>query len=614
MGYFNKKLSFAFRALIALTISLIIISFPFHSIESFFYDMRFRLSPQSFKSPHIELIGIDRFTMQDFKGEPSLEQHNNMLIKLLKSEPLAIYYVMDPKKMEGTREDRLQFASILKRFKNHILYMKEIPNNGEESKTILGEDFPGLKYSPGYLSTDFQHFAEDSVARRGLVFAQGYVYSQVKAAHLINPVENLKDYRGAFEFSSANSTGTPSIQINVNYQPTTTFPIHGFNDIYNDRLDLSFFKNKIVLIGYDRMNDYKEYVKTVYINKNFAMSELEAQANIISTLVHNNGIIKTPNILNAIATILFSLVVTFVVLRLSPTRGLLVILSITLGYSLLSWALFSVFGVAIGMAQPLLAIFVCYYLFIPYRLIQENKRFWELTQKNKLLTQVEELKNNFLSMMSHDLKTPLARIQGMADVALSKGNLDPEQKNALTTIRRSAEELTEFITSILDLTRVESQQIKLHLQSKDVNQILNDCIQKLDYLAKEKNIEIVKELETLFSIKVDPDLLKQVFGNLIENAIKYSPEGSKVLITTEELNGQIIVQVADQGLGISDHEIKNIFTKFYRTKDVKNSPIKGSGLGLYLAKYFVELHKGDISVESLPKEGSTFTVQLPMDL
>jgi signal transduction histidine kinase len=335
----------------------------------------------------------------------------------------------------------------------------------------------------------------------------------------------------------------------------------------------------------------------------------------LQTMIENNGIIKLPRWVNFISTLAFALLVLFSVMNLSPSRGIMVILVSLSGFILLSWVLFNFFGIAIGMAQPILAIFLCYYFFIPYRLIQENKKFWELTQKNTLLVQVEELKNNFLSLMSHDLKTPLARIQGMTDIALSSPkNLLPEQKDAIKTIKQSTDELTEFISSILDLSRVESQQIKLKLQSKDVNRLLEDVIRKYAYLAQQKNIEIISEFETLFSVKVDSDLMKQVFSNLIENAIKYSPENTKVLVTTEEHDGRIIVQVADQGIGISDNEIKSIFTKFYRTKSVKNSQTKGSGLGLYLAKYFVELHKGQISVESIPQQGSTFSVDLPMNL
>jgi signal transduction histidine kinase len=388
-----------------------------------------------------------------------------------------------------------------------------------------------------------------------------------------------------------------------------------FIDVLENKISPNYFKNKIVLVGIDTAFEYTDYFKSVYNHRNFAMSKLEAQANIIATLIADNGIIKTPFWLNALLTILFAFLVAYSVFRLTPEKGLILILATTASFLFISWVLFSFFGVAIGMAQPILAIFICYYFFIPYRLIQENKKFWELTEKNKLLTQVEELKNNFLSLMSHDLKTPLARIQGMADVALNPvENLTGGQKNALESIKQSTDELTEFISSILDLSRVESQQIKLNLQSKDVNQLLEEVIKKYEYLALPKRIEIIREFEPIFSVKIDADLMKQVFSNLVENAIKYSPQNSKILVTTEELDGHIIVQVADQGLGITQNEIKNIFTKFYRTKNVKNSQIKGSGLGLYLAKYFVELHKGQISVESLPQQGSTFTVDLPMNL
>ncbi|MGE3760399.1 MAG: sensor histidine kinase, partial [Pseudobdellovibrionaceae bacterium] len=265
------------------------------------------------------------------------------------------------------------------------------------------------------------------------------------------------------------------------------------------------------------------------------------------------------------------------------------------------------------MAAPYLAIFLCYYFLIPYRLIIENRKTWELTEKNRLLVQVEELKNNFISMMSHDLKTPLARIQGMSDIVQREGpDLNTKQKEALLNIRASSEDLLNFISSILNFSRIESQGVELHLQSRDINNLIKEVVKKLEFAAKIKNIELILELEPLFSIQVDGDLVKQVISNLIENAIKYSTEGSKVLITTEEKEGFVVLQVADQGLGISSEDLPNIFMKFFRSKAAKASPIKGSGIGLYLAHYFVSLHKGRIFVESTLGQGSTFTVELPI--
>jgi signal transduction histidine kinase len=107
--------------------------------------------------------------------------------------------------------------------------------------------------------------------------------------------------------------------------------------------------------------------------------------------------------------------------------------------------------------------------------------------------------------------------------------------------------------------------------------------------------------------------MKKVLSNLVENAIKYSPEKSKILITSEEVDNKVVLQVSDQGMGIDPEDLPNIFMKFFRSKNAKSSPVKGSGLGLYLAKYFVELHGGSISVESALGQGTTFTVELPFN-
>ena len=203
----------------------------------------------------------------------------------------------------------------------------------------------------------------------------------------------------------------------------------------------------------------------------------------------------------------------------------------------------------------------------------------------------------------------------MTEIALrDSSHLTAQQQDAIKTISESSQELTQFVGSILNLGRIESKDIKLQLKSRDVNALLTETIQKLDYYAKQKSIRIVTEFEPLFSVKIDEDLMRQVFSNLIENAVKYSPEGSSVLVTTEETEGRLMVQVADQGMGIPNDELENLFTKFYRSRSVRDGAIKGNGLGLYLARYFVQLHHGQISVESEPTKGSTFTVELPMDL
>jgi signal transduction histidine kinase len=335
----------------------------------------------------------------------------------------------------------------------------------------------------------------------------------------------------------------------------------------------------------------------------------------LDTLILNSAPIRSPKWLDFLATALISILTIFVVMAIRPAQGLAVLLIAMFGYVVFSFGFFITFGLWLDMTHPMLAIFICYYFFIPYRLIVENRKSWEYYQKHSLLTQVEELKSNFLRMMSHDVKTPVARIQSMAEMARRDTNpLSPTQVDALNTISKSSEELSSFFGSILSLGRIESKEIELHLKSRDVNALLQEVIQKCEYLAKEKNIRVVTEFEPMFSVKIDEDLMRQVFTNLVENAIKYSPENSSILVTTEEVEGLVRVQVADQGIGIPQPELQHLFTKFYRARNARESDTKGSGLGLYLSDYFVRLHKGKINVESETDKGSTFTVELPMNL
>ena len=274
------------------------------------------------------------------------------------------------------------------------------------------------------------------------------------------------------------------------------------------------------------------------------MTTTELHANMFDTIHLDRGIIYAPKWLNFFFNIFFSFFVLYVVLAARPKVGLsLILFSITF-VAVVSLLGFILFNFNINVTQPLITIFACYYFFLPYRLISENRSKWELKKKNQILTQVEELKNNFLKMMSHDLKTPLARIQGMVEVVSSdKQSLSQRQTQAVGTIKSSAMELTDLITSILDLGRVENQGIQLRLQSKDINEVLKRSIESRSYLAAEKKIAIITELEPLFSIQVDEQLLRQVFINIIENAIKYSPTESKVLVTSEEEEGLSLIHI-----------------------------------------------------------------------
>ncbi len=591
---------------VALGIGLSLSQFNVDPFEFFTYDLRMRYKPNPPTSGHLQTVVIEAETLKHFQQEPDIKAHKEVLQKILNSSPKAVVYILNPSEIAGLREEKFAFAELASQSKKFYFAINDLPPAANEELLQLPPPLDKIPVFAGPTTADRNTFGKDGVSRRMILASDGVSTIHPILAAEFNGIKNPTDYRGVFDFLG-------STQAFINYHKKGSYPAVSFLEIINSEGPLDQFRDKIVILGRDTVEITNDYVRTPYSKDVVSMSALELHANMFDTLILNSAPVRAPQPINLFLTCLIAVFTLYVVRSLRPATGLLTLALTLSGFVLGSYLVAALFDYWIAMAHPLLAIFICYYFFIPYRLIVENRKTWEYAQKNRLLTQVEELKSNFLRMMSHDLKTPLARIQGMANLVLSdKEKLSQEQQKALATITESSEELSDFIGSILDLGRIEGKEVKLNVKSRDINSLLADIVAKNQYLAQKKNITIIQDFEPLFSVKMDEDLMRQVFTNLVENAIKYSPENSRILVSTEEINGRVHIQVADQGYGIPKDEIENVFAKFYRSRDFKNSEIQGSGLGLYLAKYFVELHQGKIAVESEVKSGSTFTVELPL--
>lgn len=243
------------------------------------------------------------------------------------------------------------------------------------------------------------------------------------------------------------------------------------------------------------------------------------------------------------------------------------------------------------------------------RIGEYNKIVEDLNRMSEELSGIETLRTDFVSNVSHELKTPLAVLQNYG-VLLEEPNLSEEKRiEYAKAINRVTKHLSELIANILKLSKLESQKLCPKLEKCNLSEMLCECLIGFESEWERKNIAIESEIESDVYINTDADMLSIVWSNLFSNAIKFTPDGGTVKVCLKKENGNTVsVSVSDTGCGMDKHTIKRIFDKFYQG-DTSHS-VKGNGLGLALVKKVIDLLGGEILVESTPHVGSVFTVKL----
>jgi len=227
---------------------------------------------------------------------------------------------------------------------------------------------------------------------------------------------------------------------------------------------------------------------------------------------------------------------------------------------------------------------------------------------------INDLKDEFLAMVSHELRTPMTSVLGFASLALSRkmGALSDKQTRALNTVYRQAKRLDRLIDQLLDISRLERNAFELNLDEASVDQIVGQVITEFEIQAEQKGVSLAFSCPpSMPKVRADGDRIAQLFTALLDNAIKFSPEGGAVAVDAAADAGCVRVSVADQGPGIREDVLTHIFDKFYRGEDSETP--SGLGLGLPIAAGIVQAHGGEISVETVPGRGSTFWFTVPID-
>lgn len=230
------------------------------------------------------------------------------------------------------------------------------------------------------------------------------------------------------------------------------------------------------------------------------------------------------------------------------------------------------------------------------------------------LNELEKIRKEFVANVSHELKTPIAAINGAAETLLDGAINQPEDaKNFLLMILRNGERLHHIIQDLLSLSKLEQDPNEIfdQLETINVNNTVNRSIQTCIQLAENKHIHIETQQSGAFNITAVGSLIEQAIVNLIENAIKYSEENKVIIVHVYSEKGEVLIDVADQGVGIARAHLPRLFERFYRVDKARSRKVGGTGLGLSIVKHICQLFNGYVTVQSEEGRGSVFTMHFP---
>lgn len=585
-GFKKTFLSIFLRTTLIWLVACLFLSFD----ESHNYDRRFKVRGAQPTDPRIVVILTEQSDWvpdNDSRGQKEILKLDpnyfykggfweHLITVILSTDPKAIGIVFDLNKIPDLK--LAQLPQIF--YDSRIIFPARLDTEG---RPVIPDFINSLSQSAALVDV---HEDQDRIVRR-------FGYPQAPIPHM------------AAKLSANNNFYQPEYRL-INFRgPAKTFPIIHARDLLEGKVPLNNLQNKIVIIGSQSFEGHQ--IQTPL----GAMSKAELMANITDNILDNRWLQRPPNWVHSIYLLLM-IMGAFLILQYYPqTIALFILFWIGTLWTAVSLWVFDLFSLWTPILSVWLTLILSYVVALAYQLSLRQNENWRLEQETKTASELEQLKTNFVSLISHDLKTPLAKIQAICDRLLTAASAEGDWKDGLNSIRKESAELNRYIQTILQISRVESRQISLRREAVDLNQTVEEVIAQLKPLALQKNIDLTAKLDPLFSVEADPLLIHEVIVNLIENAIKYSPTQSHVLISSTETATGVRIAVKDNGPGIAPEDLERIFDKFYRGQNQKS--VQGTGLGLFLVKYFVERHGGKVFIESKLQHGTTVGFELPFE-
>lgn len=236
----------------------------------------------------------------------------------------------------------------------------------------------------------------------------------------------------------------------------------------------------------------------------------------------------------------------------------------------------------------------------------------DMTEQHRL----DKMRSDFIANVSHELRTPISMLHGYSEAIIDGVVTTEEDKSEMIrVIYDESKRMGRLVTELLDLARLESGYLSIYKDKVSVIPAIERITQKFDQIAREKNIRLQVEhtLNHPLYLQLDEDRMEQVLTNLIDNALRHTPEGESVTVKLAQTNQRVIIKVADTGYGIPKEDLPYVFERFYKADKARTRGKSGTGLGLAIAKNIVERHDGELSVESEVGVGTTFIIQLPLN-
>ena len=232
------------------------------------------------------------------------------------------------------------------------------------------------------------------------------------------------------------------------------------------------------------------------------------------------------------------------------------------------------------------------------------------------LSDLDRLKAEFISVASHELKTPINVIMGYVELLREGmyGPLNDKQRDVSETIQKQAQTLTRLVAQLLDVSRFEAGGGRIEPKPVNLRKFIKNLEDTFRVLAMQREINFDIQCSDRLPGEVfwDEDRMNEVVGNLLSNAFKFTEKGGRVRLEAEQINDSVRIRVRDTGVGIPPQQLQHVFHKFYQADNQESTPTAGTGLGLAIAKQIVEAHRGTINVESRLNSGTTFTIEVPV--